>query len=259
MLDILLDTWRGISEIQNSITICLVIGLFLSVIAVYIVLKMRMKPEIRETDIYSYKAIDHNTTQDITTEIVKKGFEHLGDYYIKQMGQSYIISRYFIDLKGYTSLLLNILISNTNKVSNVVIELETDFEDGTRINSTNKTARSIFKRERKNHNLQYPQCPAPRLIDFHYESVEEIGSGRILKKAGREIEEYIVSDIKRELNLQIRSGLMKLDSSGRYATPTIWGAFIMTFKLWLQMFYKVLPLGRTRYKVGLYKKDKRFF
>lgn len=258
MVDILQDTWRGISEIQDTITIFLAIGLFLSVVAVYFVLRIRLKPEIREIDINTNEVIDHNSARDITTDIVNKGFEHMGDFYIEQMWQSYIISKYFIDINGYTSLLLNFLISN-NKVSNVVIELETDFEDGTRINSTNKTARSIFKRDRKNHNLQYPQCPPDKLIDFHRESIEEIGGGRTLKKAAIEIVEYIGSDIKRELDLQIRSGLMKLDSSGQHATPTIWGAFIMTFKLWLQMFYKILPLGRTRHKVGMYKKDKRFF
>ena len=123
--------------------------------------------------------------------------------------------------------------SGVATVTNTAVTLRTWFTDGTSIVTSNTKTASVFARDPKFDGVTWAGMDdLGRLVDFHRRRIANLKGTRQVRiyrpDQARELRQLEHDDSMRH---QVIAGLWRLDSAARVYRKTIWGSFLMTWRL----------------------------
>jgi len=231
------------------IGVILLLPLIVGVFVTYSTIKFKTKPTVGPVDLSSVDGLRYETFQETKNILEAQGCRMLGDFLIEGLNTAAkTYSRWFVDSTGSISGHISQIISLNAQM--ILIELCSEFEDGTQLNTRNDSLPQCFKRKKIQPLRQFPNFPADKLLEAHRQYLGQLGKDKILKNdLGDDIANRIDLSCQRELSSQVKFGILKIENNLFYS-PTLYGALYMTFRQWLYMIFKYNPSIVKKYSLS---------
>lgn len=161
------------------------------------------------------------------------GFELVG--YFGYIGQTRIANAYIVYLvhRKNGDIAMAGIMEAHGSLQAQMVEFATRFVDQSSITTGNSRTPSIYIRPRNKPVYRFPWIADPkRLYEIHQQVIlrDKLGMAKEPILPGEE-HERLLDGMRREMKDQLKTGILRLDSSGNYYRPTLFGAYTMTWKL----------------------------
>jgi hypothetical protein len=161
------------------------------------------------------------------------GFELIGYFgYIGQTRNVNAFIAYLVHRKNGDAGIAAVMETSAGITARTV-EFATRFFDQSSITTGNSRTPGVYIRPRTKPVYHFPWIADPaRLYDIHQQLMlrDKLGMAKDPAQPGHE-QERLLEGIRAEMKDQLEPGILRLDASGTYYRPTLWGAYLMAWKL----------------------------
>lgn len=180
-------------------------------------------------------ALEDTNYQFLTTAAAQMqalGFELIGYFGYNVQTNVNVLLAYLVHRKNGDAGIA-VVMETSAGIKAQTVEFATRFFDQSSITTGNSRKPGVFIQPRTKPVYHFPWIVNPaRLYDIHQQLIlrDKLGIPKDPPEPGHE-QERLLEGMRAEMKDQLERGILRLGASGAYYHPTLWGAYLMTWKL----------------------------